>query len=108
VILEAGEKVPADLRLVAANGLRIQEAILTGESVPVEKTTEPVAVDSVLGDQSCMAFSGTLVTGGAGRGVVVATGTSSEIGRISGLLSQVETLTTPLIRQMDGFAAGSV
>jgi magnesium-transporting ATPase (P-type) len=104
VILEAGEKVPADLRLVAANGLRIQEAILTGESVPVEKTTEPVAVDAVLGDQSCMAFSGTLVTGGAGRGVVVATGASSEIGRISGLLSQVETLTTPLIRQMDGFA----
>ena len=104
VILEAGEKVPADLRLVAANGLRIQEAILTGESVPVEKTTEPVAVDAVLGDRSCMAFSGTLVIGGAGRGVVVATGASSEIGRISGLLSQVETLTTPLIRQMDGFA----
>ena len=104
VILEAGEKVPADLRLVAANGLRIQEAILTGESVPVEKTIEPVAVDAVLGDRSCMAFSGTLVIGGAGRGVVVATGASSEIGRISGLLSQVETLTTPLIRQMDGFA----
>lgn len=104
VILEAGEKVPADLRLVVAKGLRIQEAILTGESVPVEKSTEPVAVDAVLGDRSCMAYSGTLVVGGAGRGVVVATGESSEIGRISGLLSRVETLTTPMIRQMDGFA----
>ena len=103
VILEAGEKVPADVRLVAAKGLRIQEAILTGESVPVDKTTEPVALDAVLGDRSCMAFGGTLVIGGAGRGVVVATGESSEIGRISGLLSRVETLTTPLIRQMDGF-----
>ena len=104
VLLEAGEKVPADLRLLAAKGLRIQEAILTGESVPVEKSTGPVAVDAVLGDRSCMAFSGTIVVGGAGRGVVVATGESSEIGRISGLLSRVETLTTPLIRQMDAFA----
>lgn len=104
VLLEAGEKVPADLRLLAAKGLRIQEAILTGESVPVEKATGPVAVEAVLGDRSCMAFSGTIVVGGAGRGVVVATGESSEIGRISGLLSRVETLTTPLIRQMDTFA----
>lgn len=104
VILETGEKVPADVRLVMANGLRIQEAILTGESVPVDKLTEPVAVNALLGDRSCMAFGGTLVIGGAGRGVVVATGESSEIGRISGLLSRVETLTTPLIRQMDGFA----
>ena len=104
VLLEAGEKVPADLRLLVAKGLRIQEAILTGESVPVEKATGPVAVEAVLGDRSCMAFSGTIVVGGAGRGVVVATGESSEIGRISGLLSRVETLTTPLIRQMDTFA----
>jgi magnesium-transporting ATPase (P-type) len=104
VLLEAGEKVPADLRLLAAKGLRIQEAILTGESVPVEKSTGPVAVEAVLGDRACMAFSGTIVVGGAGRGVVVATGESSEIGRISGLLSRVETLTTPLIRQMDRFA----
>ncbi len=104
VILEAGEKVPADIRLVEANGLRIEEAILTGESVPVEKSTRPVAVDAVVGDRSCMAFSGTLIAGGAGRGVVVATGAATEIGRISGLLSKVEVLTTPLVRQMDGFA----
>ena len=104
VLLEAGEKVPADLRLIEANGLRVEEAILTGESVPVDKDTKPVSPDATLGDRSCMAFSGTLVAGGTGRGVVVATGTATEIGRISGMLSRVETLTTPLVRQMDGFA----
>jgi magnesium-transporting ATPase (P-type) len=104
VILEAGEKVPADLRLVQANGLRIEEAILTGESVPVEKTTMPVSAEASLGDRTCMAFSGTLIAGGAGRGVVVATGPATEIGRISGMISEVERLTTPLVRQMDEFA----
>lgn len=104
VLLEPGEKVPADLRLIQADGLRIDEAILTGESVPVDKATDPVAADAALGDRFCMAFSGTLVVGGLGRGVVVATGAASEIGRISGMLSGVETLTTPLVRQMDGFA----
>lgn len=104
VLLEPGDKVPADLRLIQADGLRVEEAILTGESVPVEKSTAPVAVHAALGDRSCMAFSGTLVVAGIGRGVVVGTGAASEIGRISGLLSRVETLTTPLTRQMDGFA----
>lgn len=104
VLLEAGEKVPADLRLIEATGLRIEEAILTGESVPADKGTKPVATGALIGDRSCMAFSGTLVTGGAGRGVVVGTGAATEIGRISGMLSKVETLTTPLVRQMDGFA----
>jgi len=104
VLLEAGDKVPADLRLLGARGLQIQEAVLTGESVPVEKGSAPVAVDASLGDRSCMAYSGTLVTSGLGRGVVVATGSGTEIGRISGMLSEVETLTTPLVRQMDRFA----
>ncbi|MBC7281833.1 cation-transporting P-type ATPase [Hoeflea sp.] len=104
VLLEAGDKVPADLRLIRAHGLRIQEAILTGESVPVDKATAPVAAQSALGDRSCMAYSGTLVTSGQGRGLVVATGAGSEIGRISGLLASVETLTTPLVQQMDVFA----
>ena len=104
VLLEAGDKVPADLRLMEAAGLRIEEAILTGESVPVEKFTEPVTAETSLGDRSCMAFSGTLVAGGMGRGVVVATGSNTEIGKISGMLSRVETLSTPLTRQMDGFA----
>tara|TARA_R110002167_G_scaffold36892_1_gene116248 strand:+ start:4873 stop:7593 length:2721 start_codon:yes stop_codon:yes gene_type:complete len=104
VVLEVGEKVPADLRLLDASGLSIQEAILTGESVPVEKTTKPVAADAALGDRVCMSYNGTLVVGGAGRGVVVATGGATEIGRISGMLSRVETLTTPLVQQMNRFA----
>lgn len=104
VVLEAGDKVPADLRLLKTHGLQIQEAILTGESVPVEKRIEPVPFDAPLGDRSCIAFSGTLITSGQGRGVVVATGASTEIGRISGLLSKVETLTTPLVKQMGAFA----
>ena len=104
VLLEAGDKVPADLRLLQAHGMSVQEAILTGESVPVEKHTAPVAAAAPLGDRSCMAFSGTLVTSGQGKGIVVATGAATEIGRISGLLSEVETLTTPLVKQMGVFA----
>jgi len=104
VLLEAGDKVPADLRLLTAHGMSVQEAILTGESVPVEKHTKPVAGDAALGDRSCMAFSGTLVTTGQGKGIVVGTGSRTEIGRISGLLSEVETLTTPLVAQMGVFA----
>jgi len=104
VLIEAGDKVPADLRLIKAHGLQIQEAILTGESMAVEKHSEPVAVEAALGDRASMAFSGTTVTGGQGRGVVVATGNTTEIGRISGMLSQVETLTTPLVAQMAIFA----
>ncbi|SFF02386.1 cation-transporting P-type ATPase [Nitrosomonas sp. Nm166] len=104
VILEAGDKVPADLRLLKTHGLQIQEAILTGESVPAQKQIESVAADAPLGDRHCMAFSGTVVTAGQGKGVVIATGVSTEIGRISELLSEVETLTTPLIKQMQIFA----
>jgi magnesium-transporting ATPase (P-type) len=104
VMLEAGDKIPADVRLIQVNGLQVQEAILTGESIPVEKNTHPVAVNAATGDRSCMAYSGTLVTSGLGRGVVVGTGADTEIGRISGMLSRVETLTTPLLKQMNAFA----
>ncbi len=104
VLLEAGEKVPADVRLLEASGLRIEEAILTGESVPAEKATKAVPGDTALGDRVSMAYSGTLVAAGTGRGVVAATGGNTEIGRISGMLSKVEMLTTPLVRQMNGFA----
>ena len=104
VLLEAGDKVPADLRLLRASGLHVQESILTGESVPVEKRLRPVGSEAPLGDRACMAYSGTLVTSGLGRGVVVATGPDSEIGRISGMLSTVEVLTTPLVQQMNAFA----
>ncbi|KGM06277.1 Cation transporting ATPase [Methylophaga thiooxydans] len=104
VLLEAGGKVPADLRLFSTHGLSIQEAILTGESLPVEKYTQSVDDNAFLGDRGCMAYSGTLITSGQGKGVVVATASGTEIGRISGLLSQVEALTTPLVTQMDVFA----
>ncbi|MFO7551010.1 MAG: HAD-IC family P-type ATPase, partial [Haliea sp.] len=104
VLLESGDKVPADLRLLKARGLAIQEAILTGESVPVEKEIEPVAAAAVVGDRSCMAFSGTLVTAGQGQGVVVVTGAGTEIGRISSMLTEVDVLTTPLVRQMAIFS----
>lgn len=104
VLLEAGDKVPADLRLLKMHGLQIQEAILTGESIAVEKQLDPVDLDASIGDRHCMAFSGTTVTSGQGRGIVVATGSLTEIGRISGLLSTVELLTTPLVSQMNTFA----
>ncbi|MEM8551232.1 MAG: HAD-IC family P-type ATPase [Pseudomonadota bacterium] len=104
VLLEPGDRVPADLRVIASYGLRIQEAVLTGESVPVEKATEPVEFEAPLGDRRSMAFSGALVAGGTGRGVVVASGSETEIGRISGMLETVETTTTPLLKQMEGFA----
>ena len=104
VLLEAGDKVPADLRVIQARGLAAQEAILTGESMPVEKTAAPVAVDAPLGDRSSMLWSGTLITQGTARGLVVATGKKTEIGRIGGLLAGVEQLTTPLVAQMDHFA----
>ncbi|WP_306078001.1 cation-transporting P-type ATPase [Oceanimonas sp. CHS3-5] len=104
ILLEAGDKVPADVRLLAASGLQMQEAMLTGESLPVDKHPQPVPATAALGDRQCMAYSGTLVTSGQGRGVVVATGASTEIGRISGMLSAVETLATPLLLQMNRFA----
>lgn len=104
VLLEAGDKVPADLRVLEARGLAAQEAILTGESVPVEKGTGAVVADAPLGDRRSMLWSGTLVTQGTARGLVVATGARTEIGRIGGLLAGVEQLTTPLVEQIDHFA----
>lgn len=104
VFLETGDKLPADLRLLKANSLHILESILTGESVAVEKQTKPVAIDAPLGDRFCVGFSGTTVTSGQGMGVVVATGANTEIGRISGLLTEVQTLETPLVSQMAVFA----
>lgn len=104
VLLEAGDKVPADLRILQAHGLAAQEAMLTGESVPVDKTTDPVPVDAALGDRRSMLWSGTFITQGTARGLVVACGRNTEIGRIGGLLAGVEHLTTPLVAQMDHFA----
>ncbi|HEX6979487.1 MAG TPA: cation-transporting P-type ATPase [Alphaproteobacteria bacterium] len=103
VVLEAGDRVPGDLRLIRARHLHIDEAALTGESVPVEKSVAPVAAEVPLAERSSMAYSGTLVTSGQGTGMVVATGAATELGRISALLTSIETLTTPLVRQMNAF-----
>ncbi|HWP00847.1 MAG TPA: cation-transporting P-type ATPase [Methylococcus sp.] len=104
VLLEPGDKVPADLRILKSKNLQIQEAILTGESVPVEKSPPAVDESAAIGDRGSMAYSGTLVSAGQGIGVVVATGAVTEIGRISGLLAEVESATTPLLRKMDRFS----
>jgi magnesium-transporting ATPase (P-type) len=104
VFLQSGDRVPADLRLFRLRELRIDEAILTGESVAVSKQVAAVADNAALGDRRCLAFSGTFVTYGQGFGVVVATGDRSEIGRISSLLAGVSVLTTPLTRQLASFA----
>ncbi|GAB6051300.1 cation-transporting P-type ATPase [Magnetospira thiophila] len=103
VLLQSGDKVPADLRLIRVRELRIQEAVLTGESVAVAKTAAPRPVETVLADRGCMAYSGTLVSSGQGAGLVIATGSTTEIGRISALVALVEQLTTPLLRQMAQF-----
>jgi calcium-translocating P-type ATPase len=100
VLLESGDKVPADLRLAEAKNLRTEEAALTGESVPAEKTVDPVAHRSTVGDRESMVFSGTLVVSGRATGVVVATGSKTELGKINQLLAGVSPLETPLLRQI--------
>ncbi|HHB12686.1 MAG TPA: HAD family hydrolase, partial [Chromatiales bacterium] len=103
VLLQPGDRVPADLRLFRVHGLQLQEATLTGESMAVEKHTAPLDPDTPLADRANLAFAGTLVVAGQGEGVVVATGEETELGRISTMMREVRTLTTPLLRQMRRF-----
>src|SRR5262252_5700272 len=103
VLLESGDKIPADLRLADAKNLRTEEAALTGESVPADKNTEAVSANATVGDRECMAFSGTMVVSGRSTGVVVATGSETELGRINQLLAGVSALETPLLRQIKTF-----
>ena len=103
VLLESGDKIPADLRLIDAKNLRTEEAALTGESVPAEKTTDPVSSKATVGDREYMAFSGTMVVSGRATGVVVATGSDTELGRINQMLAEVSALETPLLRQIKKF-----
>jgi Ca2+-transporting ATPase len=102
VVFEAGDKVPADGRLLVAATLEIEESALTGESVPVLKSVEPVSGDDVpLGDRVDMAYMNSTVTRGRGEMVVTATGMATEVGQISGMLAQVQQEKTPLTRQLD-------
>ncbi|MBI5523784.1 MAG: HAD-IC family P-type ATPase [Desulfarculus sp.] len=104
VLLQAGDKVPADLRLLAGRELRLDESALTGESLPVEKGLEALDPATELAERRNMAYASTLVTHGQGRGLVVATGAHSEVGRISRLMIEVETLQTPLTRKIARFS----
>src|SRR5579871_391022 len=103
VILESGDKIPADLRLVDAKNLRTEEAALTGESVPADKASDVVPENATVGDRKNMAFSGTMVVSGRAVGVAVATGSETELGRINRMLADVSPLETPLLRQIKTF-----
>ena len=103
VLLASGDRVPADLRLVEVRELRVEEAALTGESLPVDKDTQAVAADAALGDRSGMAYSGTLVVYGQASGIVVATGAHTELGQINRMLAGIRNLSTPMLRQIDRF-----
>lgn len=104
VLLEGGDKVPADLRLVRVRNLQIDEAPLTGESMPVTKIIEELPADVALGDRQNLAFAGTLAVSGTAVGLVVATGDNTQIGRIAGMLQDVEGVDTPLIRRLASFS----
>jgi len=105
VVLEEGDRIPADLRLFTAKNLYADEAALTGESVPVQKDTEPVSQpDLPPADQAGMAFSGTFITRGSARGIVVGTGVNTEIGRIAALMKETERAApAPLVRKVAQF-----
>ena len=103
VLLQSGDRVPADLRLLLRRNLQIEEAALTGESLPAEKQTGPLLADTILADRTNLAFTGTLVTSGQGEGVIFATGDHTEMGRIAGLIHTADDLQSPLTRKIAQF-----
>lgn len=104
VLLQSGDRVPADLRLFHVRSLQVDESALTGESLPVAKHSDRLAHDTVLADRKNMAYAGTLVTSGLAEGVVWATGDRTETGRIAWLISEATTLVTPLTRKIEQFS----
>lgn len=101
VVLRAGDRIPADLRVMEAHNLRVEEAILTGESTVVDKTAEALEGELPLGDRKNLLFSGTTLSAGAGLGVVIATGEATELGHINQMMTAIEKHRTPLLVQMD-------
>ncbi|MER1980876.1 cation-transporting P-type ATPase [Citrobacter amalonaticus] len=101
VVLRAGDRIPADLRVMEAHNLRVEEAILTGESTVVDKTAEALSGELPLGDRKNLLFSGTTISAGAGLGVVIATGEATELGHINQMMTEIEKHRTPLLVQMD-------
>ena len=104
VLLQSGDKVPADLRLIHSRELQIDESALTGESVPVQKQPDQVSQETILAERYNMAYSSTLVTYGTGTGLVVATGDATEIGQINALIISAQALATPLTRKITQFS----
>ncbi|MCE5311765.1 MAG: cation-transporting P-type ATPase [Nitrospiraceae bacterium] len=104
VLLQSGDKVPADLRFVYTRELKIDESALTGESVASEKSPDALRHDALLADRHNMGYASTLVTYGSGKGIVVATGDATEVGRISQLIESAEEMQTPLTKKMAKFS----
>ncbi len=105
VLLQSGDKVPADLRLLSTRELQINESALTGESLPVQKDAAPLPLDTLLPDRINMVYSSTLVTNGIATGVVTATGDLTEIGRINELIASTDILATPLTKKISRFSS---
>ncbi|HMM21772.1 MAG TPA: cation-translocating P-type ATPase [Selenomonadales bacterium] len=103
VLLEAGDYVPADIRLIESMNLKVEEAALTGESVPAEKRTAPLEEDAALGDRRNMGYMSTIVTYGRGKGIVVSTGMDTEIGKIAAMLQSCPSEATPLQKKLEQF-----
>lgn len=103
VRIASGDRIPADMRLLEVANLRVEESALTGESVPAKKDVTQVGPDAGIGDRMSMVYSGTIVSAGAGIGVVTATGSRTEIGRIQSLIADVQTVDTPLTRKLARF-----
>ena len=104
VLLQSGDKVPADMRLISSRDLQVDESALTGESVAVEKDTAQLPHDTILADRKNMVYGSALVTYGQASGVVVAIGDNTEVGRISELISSTEELKTPLLQKIEEFS----
>lgn len=103
LFLKSGDKVPADVRILEAKQLHAEEAPLTGESEPVNKTATGVEKNSSLGDRRSMVYSGTMITAGNMKGIVVETGVRTEIGKIGAMVAGVEKMNTPLLQKIDDF-----